>query len=216
MNESALDIQHLKLTFGDQHLFQDFNLRLEPGENVILSGPSGCGKSTLMRCILGFIPPDDGTIEVFGTDLTSASVWSLRRRMAYVPQEPELGSGRVRSGIEDIFSYRSNRHLQSNIKRVPEFLERLLLPPGILDKQMEELSGGEKQRVALLTALVLEREILLLDEVTSALDKQAKEAVIQVLAGLESVSILGIAHDQKSLSFADRVVDMAEAGRTGA
>lgn len=81
---------------------------------------------------------------------------------------------------------------------------------------MEELSGGEKQRVALLTALVLEREILLLDEVTSALDKQAKEAVIQVLAGLESVSILGIAHDQKSLSFADRVVDMAEAGRTGA
>lgn len=129
MNESALDIQHLKLTFGDQHLFQDFNLRLEPGENVILSGPSGCGKSTLMRCILGFIPPDDGTIEVFGTDLTSASVWSLRRRMAYVPQEPELGSGRVRSGIEDIFSYRSNRHLQSNIKRVPEFLERLLLPP---------------------------------------------------------------------------------------
>lgn len=211
MNEAALQIQHLELSFGDQNLFHDFNLRLETGEKITLVGPSGCGKSTLLRCILGFVMPDAGDIRVFGEPLTPASAWTLRPRMAYVPQEPELGSGSVRAAIENIFSYRSNRHLQGNLERVPELLERLLLHTGILDKQTSDISGGEKQRIALLLALLLDREILLFDEVTSALDARAKEAVIQMLIDLKSVSMLGIAHDQEWLSFADRVVDMAEA-----
>lgn len=209
MTQTALDIQHLELTLGDQRLFQDFNLRLEHGQKITLVGPSGCGKSTLLRCILGFVMPDAGDIRVFGEPLTPASAWKLRARMAYVPQEPGLESGTVRAGIENIFSYRSNRHLQENLNSVPELLKRLILPTSILDKQSAELSGGEKQRIALLLAILLERDILLLDEVTSALDARSKEAVMQVLAELDCVSILGIAHDREWLKFADTVVDMA-------
>jgi ABC-type iron transport system FetAB ATPase subunit len=216
LTHAALDIQHLELAFDDQNLFQDFNLRLEPGEKITLVGPSGCGKSTLMRCILGFVAPDAGLIRVFGADLTPDSAWELRPRMAYVPQEPELGSERVRTIVDGVFAFRNNRHLQARREHIPQLLERLLLPVSILDKHAAELSGGEKQRIALMLALVLERELLLLDEVTSALDKSAKHAVMQMLGGMESVSMLGIAHDQEWLDFADRVVEMGDKSGDGA
>lgn len=216
MTHAALDIQHLELAFDDQNLFQDFNLRLESGEKITLVGPSGCGKSTLMRCILGFVAPDAGLIRVFGAELTPDSAWELRRRMAYVPQEPELGSERVRTIVDGVFAFRNNRHLQARRKHIPQLLERLLLPVSILDKHAAELSGGEKQRIALMLAFVLERELLLLDEVTSALDKSAKHAVMQMLGGMESVSMLGIAHDQEWLDFADRVVEMGDKSGDGA
>jgi ABC-type multidrug transport system ATPase subunit len=216
LTHAALDIQHLELAFDDQNLFQDFNLRLEPGEKVTLVGPSGCGKSTLMRCILGFVVPDTGLIRVFGADLTPGSAWELRPRMAYVPQEPELGSGRVRTIVDGVLAFRNNRHLQARREHIPQLLERLLLPVSILDKHAAELSGGEKQRIALMLALVLERELLLLDEVTSALDKNAKHAVMQMLREMEYVSMLGIAHDQEWLDFADRVVEMGDKSGDGA
>jgi len=211
LTQTALKIQHLELTLGGQILFQDLNLKLGRGEKITLSGPSGCGKSTLMRCILGFVPPDGGSIEVFGENLTPVSAWGLRPRIAYVPQEPELGSGKVHTLVDKVFAYRSNRHMQGRRERIPELLERLLLPTSILDKYTTDLSGGEKQRIALMLALVLERELILLDEVTSALDKNAKEAVMQLLGAMESVSMLGIAHDREWLDFADQVVDMGAA-----
>lgn len=210
MQKPALEIEHLSLNLAHQQILADFNLCLPQGEKITLIGRSGCGKSTLLRCILGFIVPDAGTIKIFGRHLTGQSSWELRARMAYVAQEPELNSGTVQANLAEIFAFRNNRHLSKNLTQVPQLLERLLLPHNILQKETAALSGGEKQRIAIMVALLLEREILLLDEVTSALDQRAKDAVIGILRRLEHISILAVGHEQDWIKFADHVVDMSE------
>ncbi len=206
----ALEIKHLSLNLEGQQILAGFNLCLPQGSKITLTGRSGCGKSTLLRCVLGFIAPDAGSIKILGQQLTEQSVWELRTRMAYVAQEPELNSGTVQANLAEIFAFHTNRHLSKNLDRVPQLLEHLLLPHTILQKETAALSGGEKQRIAIMVALLLERELLLLDEVTSALDQRAKDAVLAILSRLEHISILAIGHEQDWSAFADHVVDMSE------
>ncbi len=206
MTESAIKISGLTVQFGDKVPFQDFSLEVAPGERVILTGESGLGKSTLLKCLLGFTVPKSGDIFIDGTLLNGETVWHLRSRMAYVPQEPELGEGTLRQWFEEPFTFKANAHLKENLSRLPELFERLSLSNDLLDAGVETLSGGEKQRAALIAALLLDREILLLDEPTSALDQKNSLAVATLLRSLNGITILGISHDTDFLTLADRVI----------
>jgi putative ABC transport system ATP-binding protein len=212
----AVDIRGLTIRFGDTTLFSDLSLTVAHGEKVALSGPSGSGKTSILRCILGFLVPREGSIRVFGRTLSEKSVWEIRRLTAHVAQEPELGDGTVGEILERPFAYRANRRLRQNKILLQELCERLLLPLSILDSSMTELSGGEKQRVALICALLLQRPLLLLDEASSALDKDAVRAVQRLLKSLEDVTILSISHDDTWLSFSDRVVTVSARGASEA
>jgi putative ABC transport system ATP-binding protein len=97
--------------------------------------------------------------------------------------------------------------------RVPELMERLHLPEAVMDKDVSSLSGGEKQRVALISALLLDREILLLDEASSALDQAAKHAVIDLLRSREALSVLFASLDREWIGFSDILVDLCKAQR---
>ncbi|MBN1881637.1 MAG: ATP-binding cassette domain-containing protein [Deltaproteobacteria bacterium] len=204
----AVDIRGLTIRFGNTTLFENLSLTVERGEKVALSGPSGSGKTSILKCILGFLVPREGTISVFGRELSEKTVWQVRRSAAHVAQEPELGDGTVGEILEKPFTYRANRHLRQNLIHIQDLCERLLLSLSILDSQMTELSGGEKQRVALIGALLLQRPLLLLDEASSALDKEATRAVQLLLASLTDVTILSVSHDDTWLSFSDRVVTL--------
>ena len=208
----AVDIRGLTIRFGDTTLFEDVSLTVDRGEKVALSGPSGSGKTSILRCILGFLAPQSGAVSVFGRELSEKSVWHIRRETAHVAQEPELGDGTVGDILQRPFSYRANRHLKHALVNIPDLCELLLLPLSILDSPMTDLSGGEKQRVALISALLLQRPLLLLDEASSALDKDAARAVQRLLASLEDVAILSISHDDSWLSFSDRVVSLPSRG----
>ncbi|MCC5843219.1 MAG: ATP-binding cassette domain-containing protein [Verrucomicrobia bacterium] len=102
---NILELENVNISFEKQPVLREFCLTLRAGERVVLRGPSGCGKSTLLRCILGFANPDTGSIRIFGEELTASSVWPLRQKLAYVPQEPELGDGRGRDALERPFHY---------------------------------------------------------------------------------------------------------------
>jgi len=189
-------------------------MRIDPGEKVHLQGRSGSGKSTLLRSILGFVTPDEGTIRIEGELLNGRSAWALRRRLVYVPQEPNLGTGSVAEVFERPFHYRANMHLRGNLKRVEELMDRFLLSRELLDKDVTTISGGEKQRVAIITSVLLDRKILLLDEPTSALDKVGKSAVADYLRSRTDVAVLFAAHDVEALGGADRDVQLS-AGSSG-
>lgn len=191
-----LELKNLSLRLGDKQIFRDFELEVAEGEKLLLRGPSGSGKSTLLRLILGFEQPDAGEVRLDGEALSRENVWALRRRMAYVPQELNIGRGQVEDFMQDLFSYRANRHLTYDEARVLDYFERFDLEPAKLRQDFSDLSGGEKQRVALITALLLERELYLLDEPTSALDKALREKVIEYLAGLEGKTMLVVAHGE--------------------
>lgn len=192
---TILELENVNISFEKQPVLREFSLTLAAGERVMLRGPSGCGKSTLLRCVLGFATPDAGSVRIFGEELTPSSVWSLRQKLAYVPQEPELGDGSAGDALERPFHYHANRHLRDRLKEIPDMLDKLGLPSSVLDKDIRSLSGGEKQRLALAGALLLGRSLLLLDEATSALDPENKQRVGALLADLPGLTVLAISHD---------------------
>ena len=204
----AIEVENLMVKFNAKRILEEFSLRLAPGEKVVLIGRSGSGKSTILRCLLGFVVPETGIIHIAGERLTRETVWELRTHLAYVAQEPDLGSGRVQEIIKRPFTYGANTHLRENLARIPEFFERFLLPVHLLDKDVATLSGGEKQRVGLITAILLDRRIILLDEVSSALDKANKLAIDEFFRSQKDSTVLSVSHNPEDFSFSDRVIEL--------
>lgn len=207
-HDFALEIDGLGVCFAGRWVLRDFCLSLAAGERVALAGASGSGKSTVLKCALGLVVPEAGTIRIFGEELTGHSVWDLRRHLAYVAQEPDMGAGTMREVLEQPFRYRVNAALHGNLHRLPELMARFRLDAALLDKGMNTLSGGEKQRVALLSAILLDRRIILLDEASSALDKANKQAVADYLREDSGLTVLSVSHDSEWLGFSTRVVDL--------
>ena len=204
----AIQIDNLTVSYDGKTILSDFSLRLESGQKVTLSGRSGSGKSTVLRCILGFIIPNEGVIYINGEQLTSSSVWPLRRKMAYVAQEPLLGSGSVHEILERPFNYRANTKKRDNLSRIPELFTKFMLPNELINKDIELLSGGEKQRVAIISAELLDRRILLLDEASSALDKVSKQAVNEFFCARQDLSVLSISHEPEQFFCADQIIEL--------
>jgi ABC-type iron transport system FetAB ATPase subunit len=205
----ALEAREVEVRFGRQEVLRRFSISVKPGGKAVLTGPSGCGKSTVLRCFLGFVVPDAGAVCIKGTPLTAETVWDLRRHLAYIAQEPDLGTGTTAEILERPFHFRANAGLRRNLKRIGELFERFNLPRELLSKDVTALSGGEKQRVALVSAVLLDRDIFLLDEVTSALDKTSRKVVADYFRMREDTTVLCVAHDQDVFSFADQIIELS-------
>lgn len=201
-------MEGVSLAFSDKKVLSSFSLSVRPNERVCLRGASGCGKSTVLRCLLGLVIPAEGRILIGNDPLTPDTVWRLRSHMAWVPQEPDWGSMTVQEALDRPFSYRINRAQPVPPSRISDCLEKLDLSPGLLKQPTAELSGGEKQRLGLVSVLLLGRPILLLDEVTSALDAANRDRVRNLLAELHDTTILAVSHDADSETWAERIIDI--------
>ncbi|MCC5848575.1 MAG: ABC transporter ATP-binding protein [Verrucomicrobia bacterium] len=211
-SETLLEIEDLSLRVGERTLFEQLCLRISPGERVTVQGPSGCGKSSLLRAVLGFWPPTEGTVRVGGEVLDDHSVWHLRLRMAWVPQEADLGPGTVLEALDRPLAYHANRRIQRDEAQLRSWMGDLALSREILDQPTDRLSGGEKQRVALLAALQLQRPLLLLDEPVSALDGDNRARVAKLLGQQKDQSILAVSHDREGLGLDERFLHLGELG----
>lgn len=210
-SSAAVEIQNLKLTFNSKTVLEGFSLAVAEAETVVLAGPSGCGKSSILLCLLGFLTPESGAISLQGTPLTPETVWAIRRQVAYVPQEPDLGTGSVQQWLDQMLSFQANTGVSGEL--LTGRLHAVGLTETLLEQPAEKLSGGEKQRVALATALLLQRPILLLDEPTSALDPSSRDKVYHLLRQLTETTVLMISHDEHPrLDFADRIVQLLPEG----
>ena len=206
--DNVIELDRLSVHFQGTLLFNAFSLSASLGEKITITGPSGSGKLTLLRCIMGFTPASAGTIRILNEEITAASIWRLRGKMAYVAQEPELGEGVVRDALIRPFGYRINRALSYDEHESLRLFDCFLLPPSLIDKDITTLSGGEKQRVALVAALLLQRPVLLLDEVASALDSASKQAVRDYLCVHNDLTILSVSHDTREFALSDTIVDI--------
>ena len=189
-------LEHLTKQFSDQFVLEDFSFDIQEGEKIIVSGRSGIGKTTLFRLLLGFEQPDSGKIYFENELLTEISVWNLRRRVAYVSQDLNIGRGNLQTFFNETLSLKANVEQKSNsLGELEELLNAFELPDTLLQKNIEELSGGEKQRVAIINALLLKRNIFFLDEITSALDKSLKSKVLDYFLLNPTFTVLSISHD---------------------
>jgi ABC-type multidrug transport system ATPase subunit len=205
----AIEIENLCVSFDGKKVLEGFSLSMAPGDKVSLFGRSGSGKSSILRCILGFVTPLEGQIRINGEPVTGASIWRLRTHMAFVPQEPDMGIVSVRDVLNLPFSFRANKASSPDPAGIKNLFRRFLLPLDLMEKDMSTLSGGEKQRVALISALLLDRPILLLDEASSALDKESRTAVEEYLRSLSSMAVLSAAHGPEGGLLSGRVIELS-------
>jgi len=206
----AIEFHAFSLAAGTKPLIERLNHTIRQGDLCVISGHSGSGKTTLLRAVLGMMPSASGDIAVFGTLLDEQSVWTLRQRTAYVPQEPDMREGTAREVLKRPFEYRAAKHIRWDEGRVREVLESLHLNDSLLDEDIKQLSGGERQRMAIAAALLLERDLLVLDEPTSALDSRSRDAVSHILRERGRVTVIAASHDVRLLDAADSVIKIGE------
>jgi putative ABC transport system ATP-binding protein len=188
-------------------VLRDLSLEIDPGVTALL-GPSGSGKSSLLRLLNRLADPEAGTVRFQGADVTGLDVRELRRRACMVPQLPAPLPGTVADNI------RYGPGLFGRAVGVEKPLEMAGLTRLYADREADQLSVGEQQRVMLARALALEPEVLLLDEPTSALDDYTKRGVERTLVELaerSGLSMVLVTHeDGQAERMARRVVRLRE------
>jgi polar amino acid transport system ATP-binding protein len=188
MSAHKISLRHLHKSYGNHHVLSDVNLDIAEGSVVTLIGPSGSGKSTLLRCLNLLEPIDDGEILLDGIDISLPGFDAnpVRRRVGMVFQNFNLFphmSVRDNITLSPIRTMGVNKALART--KALELLERF----GLADKAdsyPDQLSGGQQQRVAIVRALAIEPEVLLLDEITSSLDPELVGEVLDVVRELRS------------------------------
>jgi phospholipid/cholesterol/gamma-HCH transport system ATP-binding protein len=201
--QPVLEIKDLYKSFGKNVVLKGFNLKLYEGENLVVMGKSGSGKSVMVKCLVGLLEADSGTITIKNLDilkLGQKELDVLRTEIGYLFQGSALyDSMTVRENLE--FPLRRNRDKtnasQTTEELVIEALENIGLVHAI-DLMPSELSGGMQRRVALARALILKPKIILYDEPTTGLDPITAKEIIQLMRNIQKTyktSSLIITHD---------------------
>lgn len=195
-----LSIKNLKKSFGDNHVLNGFNLELFEGENLVLMGKSGSGKSVMIKCLVGLMQPDTGSLEIMGKDISKLpqkEFNELRTELGFLFQGSALyDSMTVRENLE--FPMRQQKKTEKeSLKLVLEALESVGLTEAI-DLMPNELSGGMKRRIALARAIILKPKIIIYDEPTTGLDPITSKEIIQLMRNIQQnykTSSIIITHD---------------------
>ncbi|HEX2934950.1 MAG TPA: ATP-binding cassette domain-containing protein [Bacteroidales bacterium] len=199
--EEVIKIRHLRKSFGTHEVLKDISLSLAKGENLVVLGKSGTGKSVLIKCMVGLIIPDEGSIDILGEDVFSLddqALNELRVKVGFLFQGAALyDSMTVRENLE--FPLRSKKKITQEEKdrRVLEALDNVGLAEAI-DKMPSELSGGMRKRIGLARTLILKPNIVLYDEPTTGLDpitsREISQLILQVQKKYNTASLI-ITHD---------------------
>lgn len=204
---NILELKKVGYKKEEKAILQDISLQVSPGDCLSIVGASGSGKSTLLKLCSDLISPTSGEIYFKGKPYADYEPIQLRRKISYCLQTPILFGKQVAENLNFPFKIRKEAVDQG---RIIQLLERFNLNESFLEKEIQNLSGGEKQRIAIIRHLLYEPEILLLDEATSALDTEnAKmvEAYIQEL-NQKGVTILWVTHqlEQSRRIFNKRII----------
>ncbi|MCG8485052.1 MAG: ABC transporter ATP-binding protein [Clostridia bacterium] len=192
---TLIQFNNISLRFGDKIVFDNYNMHVNKGEKILLSAPSGSGKSSLFKLLMGFQRPQAGDIVLNGKRLQKNNLTYFRSSIGYVSQDVNLRNIEAWDLITEIFSYKQNNHIEINKEEVLNLIEYFNLSSDILNKKVSQLSGGERQRLGLIICILLDRPIWLLDEVTSGLDKDMKEKVVDYVLNQDK-TVLIISHDR--------------------
>lgn len=201
-----------QLTFEAQgkKILDSINYTVNEGEFISIMGPSGSGKSTLLKIISSIITKTSGEIYYNDKPLEEYDQSDYRKEVSYCFQSPVLFGKTVKDNLS--FPYEIRDEEFDNEKAI-QFLEEVGLPEDYLNKTINTLSGGEKQRVAIIRNVMYQPKILLLDEITSALDTANRDIIWSWLSKMKkrtSMTVLMVSHDEKEMVLADKSIKIID------
>lgn len=203
-----IQLDHVSLSFKDQHILKDFTEHIHPQELVGISGKSGCGKSSLLRAMLGFVPLSEGSIRIDGLTLEPSTIAEIRKKIAYLPQDLNFPMESVRDMVRIPFELHANRQLRFSEEELFDLWARLNLDRKLYDRKIHKISGGQRQRILLSVMAMLHKPLCLIDEPSSALDSDSSEKVLELLHRLreDGSTLVVVSHDQNFLAQCDRTI----------
>lgn len=211
INTPNISIRNMSFAYeGKAPLFEDFNLEIKANEKVGIVGLSGSGKSTLINLILRAYDIKGGEIQISEQNIADVAQSSLHRQIALIPQEPTLFNRSIMNNIrfsnpkasdEDVYRAAQLAQIHDTILKMPKGYQSVVGERGV------KVSGGERQRIAIASAILKDTPILILDEATSALDSESETAIQKALQNImKNKTVIAIAHRLSTLRNMDRIV----------
>lgn len=213
-DKKVIEIKNLCKSFGTNHVLNDFTLNLNKGESIAVLGKSGSGKSVLIKCVIGLMPPDSGSIKVLGEEipeLNQEELDKMRVRIGFLFQSNALyDSMTVRENLE----FPLRRHwIEKNKEKVNDLVMEALGNVGLaqaVDMMPAELSGGMRKRISIARTLILKPDIILYDEPTTGLDPITGREISNLMVEVQkkyNTSSLIISHDMNCVKItANKIV----------
>ena len=207
-----IELNKVSYQVEDKQILKEIDLHVAEGQRITLTGPSGSGKSTILKLVSSLISPTQGQINFRGKDVAQLDPISYRRQVSYCFQQPSLFGTTVADNLRFPFELRDEPF---NQQQAVELLWQVDLDESYLNKKIETLSGGEKQRVALIRNLLFPPKVLLLDEVTTGLDENSKAIVHKLIRNYhqEGTTILEVTHDATELDLSNHLITIKEGKR---
>ncbi len=213
VREGGISFSDVRFEYLDSHsVLKDFNLVIDPHEKVAIIGSSGAGKTTITKLLLRLYDINSGVISIDGQDISRITQESLRRAIAFVPQEPllfhrslmeNIRYGRQDATDEEVVEAAKQAHCHEFISRYKEGFGTMVGERGV------KLSGGERQRVAIARAILKNAPVLVLDEATSSLDSESERLIQDALLRLmKGKTVIAIAHRLSTVMNMDRLIVM--------
>ncbi|WP_292393172.1 ABC transporter ATP-binding protein [Methanoculleus sp. UBA303] len=205
-----LDVDGVAFTYRSSPVIRDITFSLSPHQVLAILGPNGVGKTTLLKCMNAILRPKTGSVLVEGTDLLTADRMAIARKVGYVPQRCEVG----RMTAFDAILLGRRPHIRWDVTeadlRIVEAAVRMLRLEDLSLRYIDEMSGGELQKVSIARALVQEPRVLLLDEPTSSLDLKNQLEILEIVRRVTAdhdVAAVMTMHDlNMALRYADRFI----------
>lgn len=198
---NIFELNAINLTLDAKPILKDITMTVPKGAMLTITGPSGSGKSTLLRVLATLMTPTSGTITFDGQLQSAYAKTDYRRQVSYCFQQPSLFGDTVQDNLAFPFEIRK---LDFDATKALAALQSVDLPEAMLQAKITSLSGGEKQRVALIRNLLFPPQVLLLDEVTTGLDPDTKAVVHQLIANFhqQGVTVISVTHDESEVAAA--------------
>lgn len=212
--EPIIEFEHVRKSYGEKTVLNDFSLAVAPGDFVTIVGASGGGKTTVLKMVNGLLTPDAGTIRVMGRDIREMDLIQLRRNIGYAIQGSVLFPHMtVAENIAYVPNLLNKKDKARTNAAVAKWLAIVGLDEELLQRYPAELSGGQQQRVGIARALAASPEILLMDEPFGAVDEITRASLQQEIARIHretGITVLFVTHDiAEALRLGTRVLVMA-------
>lgn len=204
--------EHINFSYRpNEPVVKDVSFSIEKGEFVCIIGHNGSGKSTIAKLLTGLLPVDSGEIYIDGTVLNEKTINDLRQRIGIVFQNPDNQFVGVTVRDDIAFGLENRQIERKTMLELIDQYSQLVKMENFLDYNPENLSGGEKQRVALAGVLATDPDIIIFDEATSMLDPKGVKEVNDVIKELKGrKTIISITHNLDEAIYADRVIVLAD------